>query len=250
MKLRLLKEDYKSNFNGLYKAFVSGTLNNFLSDKSPIDIPNLPPFPIYMAKSDDSIRTQKFYKAFDTISEYYLNLDRAILLDKRFWDSLFITTFREYILTEYPQLKINKNYKKSYDAFKKIVVRDFDWENYVYKTLILVEYLHDYRDKSEHHRYLELVLNNFDLFNYIIKYSLTQNGEFLLNILDIIDEEDLSQKLKKRIPNRPDLGKDERYGRRVIYEFNKNYPVMMFPTMSKEEIKFYFIEFLELYLNH
>lgn len=244
MKLRLLKEDYKNDLDALYKAFLNDEIAPFISDETPLEVPDLPKFPIYMAESDEMSRQKKFNDAFNIISEYYVHLDRDIIMDKRFWDSLFFTEFRDYILKEYPQIK------KSMTAFKNVVIKDFDWENYVYKTLILVEYLHDLREKKDHQKYLDLVLNNFDLFNYIIKYSLTRNGEFLLTILDVIEEEDLSQILKKQIPNRPDLGKDERYGRRVIYEFNKNYPVMMFPNMSKEDIRKHFKEFLDLYLNH
>lgn len=42
--------------------------------------------------------------------------------------------------------------------------------------------------------------------------------------MDIIIETNLGQVLKAKIKNRPDLGKDERYGRRVIFELNKALP--------------------------
>ena len=56
--------------------------------------------------------------------------------------------------------------------------------------------------------------------------------KFLLNILDIIDELDLSKVMKAKIKDRPDLGKDERIGRRVIFEFNKSYP---YPKVVKRK---------------
>ena len=77
-----------------------------------------------------------------------------------------------------------------------------------------------------------------------------RNNKFLLNILlDIIQELDLSKTLKAKIKDRDDLGKDERIGRRVIFELNKSYPVIMSPMMNKEELKDVFLKFLSYYDN-
>ena len=46
---------------------------------------------------------------------------------------------------------------------------------------------------------------------------------------------------------RPDLAADERYGRRVVFEFTKNYPVVMSPTFSYDELREIFKEYLEIY---
>ena len=88
-----------------------------------------------------------------------------------------------------------------------------------------------------------------DLYNYILKAEIFRNGPFLVNILDIIDEYDLSSVLKAKIKDRPDLGKDERYGRRVVYEFNKSYPIVMSPMMSKKELVPFFFEYLSYYYD-
>ncbi len=89
-----------------------------------------------------------------------------------------------------------------------------------------------------------------DLYNYILKAEIFRNGPFLVNILDIIDEYDLSKVLKAKIKDRPDLGKDERYGRRVVFEFNKSYPIVMSPMMSKEELECHsFFEYLSYYYD-
>ena len=53
--------------------------------------------------------------------------------------------------------------------------------------------------------------------------------------------------LKAKIKGRGDLGKDERVGRRVIYEFNKSYPIIMSPMMDKDEFKEVFLEYLSYY---
>ena len=57
----------------------------------------------------------------------------------------------------------------------------------------------------------------------------------IINIMDIIEETGLSKVLKARIKDRPDLGKDERYGRRVIFELNKAYPIVMSPMLDADE---------------
>ena len=93
-----------------------------------------------------------------------------------------------------------------------------------------------------------LILDNLDLYNYIIKYRIFRNDIFLINVLKIIDEhKDLSSILKAKIKNRDDLGNDERYGRRVIFELNKNYPVMMSPMMEYEDFKNEFLVQLKKY---
>ena len=88
-----------------------------------------------------------------------------------------------------------------------------------------------------------------DLYNYILKAEIFRNGPFLVNILDIIDEYDLSSVLKAKIKDRHDLGKDERYGRRVVYEFNKSYPVVLSPMLDKESLKEPFLEYLSYYYD-
>lgn len=63
------------------------------------------------------------------------------------------------------------------------------------------------------------------------------NDKFLINVMDIIDDRGLAKVLKAKIKDRPDLGKDERYGRRVLFEFNKAYPVVMSPMLNKDELE-------------
>jgi hypothetical protein len=75
------------------------------------------------------------------------------------------------------------------------------------------------------------------MYNYIIKYEIFRNDRFLLNVLVIIDELNLSKGMKSKITGRENLGQDERVGRRVLFEFNKSYPVVMSPMMEKEELK-------------
>ena len=71
-------------------------------------------------------------------------------------------------------------------------------------------------------KYYRLIVDNLDVYNYIIKYEIFRNDKFLINILDIINDNDLGNVLKAKIKDRSDLGKDPRYGRMVIFEFNKH----------------------------
>lgn len=67
--------------------------------------------------------------------------------------------------------------------------------------------------------------------------------------MDIIAETNLGPVLKAKIKNRPDLGTDERYGRRVIFELNKVYPIVMSPMLDKEMLKEYFLKYLGYYYD-
>ena len=165
-------------------------------------------------------------------------------LEEIFWHSLLVTKKRDFILTQYPIVKEN------YSQFKNIVIKAFDWENYIYKCVLAAEYIEDIAETEEQkERLYHLVLENLDLFNYIIKYPIFRNAEFVVKILTIIDELNISKLMKAKIPNRPDLGKDVRYGRQIIYELNKNYPVIMAPMMDKEELKKEVLKALGYYYN-
>ena len=83
----------------------------------------------------------------------------------------------------------------------------------------------------------------------MIKYEVFRNDKFIINVLDIINDNDLTKVLKAKIKDRPDLGKDERYGRRVLFEFNKSYPVVMSPMISKDELEVLFMEYLGYYYD-
>lgn len=240
MRINLIKEELVGEHEKLFEALKAREFTDIVSEDF-VEIPDVRPFPIYMHKLTPQKRDEYFKEAFRILQEDYIHLKRDIILDHRFWISLYFFEFREYLIKMYPKSI------KSLGEFKNIVTKKFDWENYIFKSIIAVEYINDFREENQFEHYYDLILNNFDLFNYTIKYSLTRNGHFLLSILDIIDNNNLTEEMKKGIRHRSDLGSDERYGRRVIYEFNKNYPVMMFPEMNLEILEFYFLEFYKLY---
>ncbi|MEI2467754.1 hypothetical protein [Niallia taxi] len=245
MEVKLLKKGYKKN-EQFYYDFINDQLkykDEYFSG-DVVEINEAPDFPIYMGKGSEEEKKQLFYEAFKILSSSYLDTDRDLHFDELFWHSLLVTEKREYLLENYPQ--ITSNIKE----FNNIVLKKFDWESYIYKCILGAQYISDIvSNESERLRYYELLVNNLDVYNYIIKYEIFRNDSFLINILDIIDEMDLSKVMKAKITDRDDLGKDERIGRRVIFEFNKSYPIVMAPMMDKEDLKEVFLGYLALYYD-
>lgn len=243
MEVRLLANGYK-NSETLYQDFLDGKLiekDEYFSNDI-VFVKEAPDFPFYMGKGSEEEKKQGFLKAFKVISQSYLDMDREHLLDETFWHSLLLTQKRDFILNSYPDVQNGKI------LFNNIVLKKFDWENYIYKIILGAQYVVDnIQEDNERNRYYGLIAENLDLYNYIIKYEIFRNDKFLINILSIIDELNLSKVLKAKIKGREDLGDDERVGRRVIFEFNKSYPVIMSPMLEKDELKKLFIEYLSYY---
>ncbi|MEH7086415.1 hypothetical protein V7139_27335 [Neobacillus drentensis] len=245
MEVRLLKKGYKNN-EQFYKDFLDDQIHikeDYFSDEV-VFIDQAPNFPVYLAHRDEEVRKELFLEAFNVLSSSYLHTDRDIHFEEIFWHSLLAVTKREYLLEQYPQIA------ESINHFNNIVLKDFNWENYIYKCVLGAQYINDLvEDYEDRLRYYELLIDNLDMYNYIIKYEIFRNDYFLLNILDIINELNLSKVMKAKIVGRPNLGKDERVGRRVLFEFNKSYPVVMSPMMDKEDLKEYFLTYLNYYYD-
>lgn len=243
MEVKLLCENYK-NRDTLFQEFVNYELWENCISNEEIVIPEIPDFPIYFGKMKKEKKAEGFLELIHIVEKYILFLDRDIYMDERFWHSYLCLYKREFLLDKYPQIGQDR------DAFRNIVLKSFDWENYIYKAVLAAQYVTDHVEtgnEAEKERYYQLILHNMDVFNYIIKYEIFRNSEFLVHVLDIIQETGLSKVLKAKIKNRPDLGKDERYGRRIIFEFNKSYPIVLAPMLGKEHLKKYFLQYLSYY---
>lgn len=245
MEIRLLKKGYQNNAQ-FYQDFLNNQIENkdeYFSDQV-VHIDEAPDFPIYINTKDEEKRQQLFFEAFETIASSYLHTDRDIHFEATFWHTLLSVHKRDYLLEQYPEIAEKQS------NFNNIVLKKFDWENYIYKSILGAQYVNDFtEDKVERQRYYRLIVENLDIFNYLIKYEIFRNEQFVLNILDIIDRYKLGKVMKAKIKDRPDLGKDERVGRRVIFEFNKSYPVVMSPMMEKEELEEVFFEYLGYYYD-
>ncbi|WP_099364687.1 hypothetical protein [Fredinandcohnia onubensis] len=243
MEVRLLEKGYKNN-EQFYKDFLDDTIrykDEYFSGEV-VTLPEAPDFPIYMAKLSEEERKRQFLEAFEIITDSYLQTPRDLHFDELFWHSLLTVHKRGFLLETYPQIG------EGISHFNNIVIKKFDWENYIYKCVIGAQYINDAtQDDHDRKQYYHLLIDNLDLYNYIIKYEIFRNQQFLINVLDIIDELNLSKVMKGKIKGRDDLGKDERVGRRIIFEFNKSYPVIMSPILEKDELKELFIEYLGYY---
>ena len=228
MEIRLLNEK-EIKTEEFYNDFLEGNINSKEEyfDGNVITTEEAPDFPIYIAKGSEDEKKVLFSKAINTISEYYINIDRDIHMNKMFWYSLFCTKKREYLLNEYPQIK------DSINNFHNIVLKKFDWENYVYKCILAAEY----------------IIDNLDFYNYILKYPIFRNREFLIKMLNIIDRRNLSSIFKSKIKDKKDLGDDVRRGRMVLLEMNKSYPVIIAPAMSEDELEDLTLKYLGYYYD-
>ncbi|WP_042355653.1 hypothetical protein [Bacillus rubiinfantis] len=245
MEIRLLKKGYKQN-ELFFKDFLDDKIkaNDEYFSEETVFLKEAPDFPIYMGKGSEEEKKKLFLQAFQVISESYLQTDRDLHFDELFWHSLLTVWKRDYVLEQYPEIK------EGMKPFHNIVLKKFDWENYIYKCVLGAQYVNDITaDQTERERYYQLIIDNLDVYNYIIKYEIFRNDRFLINILDIIDEFDLSKMMKMKITWREDLGADPRVGRMVIFEFNKSYPVILSPMLEKDDLKELFFQYLGYYFD-
>lgn len=241
MEIKLLAKDYDRE--ALYHDFKAGTIDKnstYVSDEV-VEITSAPDFPIYLAHSS----FDQFKEAIEILQADYIHTDRDIHLNSRFWYSLLVLYKRDYIVSNYPKAL------DSISEFNNIVLKKFDWENYIYKCVLAAEYIYDqnYDDYEDEVTFMKMIYNNLDVYNYLIKYPIFRNSKFIINFLTAVEEEGLSSIMKKKIKDRPDLGKDERYGRRVVFELNKNYPIVMAPFLEKDELKEEIKTALALYIK-
>ncbi len=209
MEVRLLEKGYKEN-EQLYQDFLEDKvdINNDYFTNEVVDLKQAPDFPIYMAKGSDDEKRNDFLQAFHTLAASYLDTERDLILSETFWHSLLIQHKRDYIIEHYPEVQ------EGISKFRTIVIKKFDWENYIYKCILGAQYICDnISNEEDRRRYYDLIIENLDVYNYIIKYEVFRNDQFLIHILDIIDELGISKLMKAKIKGREDLGDDERYGR-------------------------------------
>jgi hypothetical protein len=241
MIIKLLSEKYirseEAFLNFKYDKPIDES--NYLDET--VEIEGVKPFPIYMGINKIEDVLVEFLEAFHTFKKWYVSMEQDIYMDQSFWFTLLLTEFRDYIVDKYPR-SIN-NIK----AFHNIVIKKFDWENYIYKTALMTQYIVDNAQPEFHDHYVTLITENLDIFNYCLKYKITRNDKFLIMILNIIDRNKLSKTLKSKVKH---MKKDNRYGRLVIFELNKRYPTYMFHGVEEKELEVEFINILNAYREH
>ncbi len=242
MKIKKLNEK-KIDIKLLYEYFInSNSESEDLFVEEYYDIEEIICFPIYIAKGSEEEKNKEFLEGFNIIKENYLYLGKDITLDKIFWYSLFLNeNYREYIIKKYPlALESEKD-------FNNIVLKKFDWENYVYKMVLGADYVNEEITREEHDRYFEIICNNLDVYNYVLKSELFRNSKFMKNILDVIDKNNISNELKKKIidPENPRL--DKRVGREIISSLSQSYPSLFVHDLEYESFEELFLSFYKTY---
>lgn len=234
MKINLLYDGYR-NDEEIYKDFKNNTIStdkDYFSEEY-ILIDEAPDFPIYIAKGSEEEKKMMFHEAIKTQIDHYISLDRSTHMNGTFWHSLLILDKRDYIIEHYPQVL------ESFKEFKLVVFRKFDWENYIYKCAIAAEYIIDSERNptpESIENKINLVCENLDLYNYILKYNLFRNPDFISKFFTIVEKENISKELKAKLPDKYAQGKDLRYIRVVFEELNNSYPVLNSPALDIEAL--------------
>lgn len=241
MKIDLLNENFKKTTN-LYNIFLNNTCyeNNLFSEDS-VELPFDPiDFPIYFGphyKHNDNL-----YDLVLIMKNNFISLNNNIYMSSRFWYSYFFTVMREYLTHKYPDIL------NSEKAFKNIVIKPFNWESYLYKAILISEYVSDFVSFEEQDDFIYLMIDNGDLFNYVAKSKLFRNGPFFINFLRIIKEDNLSSLLKSKFKNTNNPDKDLRIGRLILQDFSNAYPTILFPLLSIDELRIEFYKSLNKYI--
>jgi hypothetical protein len=239
MKIRLLKDEYiKSEM--FFRDFADSKCCEEKNMTSVyVELNEIQPFPIYHNYKQEIKITQKMIEAFRVFKATYSNLEQDVLMNHTFWISLFACHYRDYLLNEYPSITSKES------NFKQILLKSFDWENYIYKTMLLTQYLIDSAEPNKQEQYVRLFSENLDIFNYCLKYRLFRNDKFMVKFFDILDKNNLSKIMKKKLGGEFWSGRDERYGRRVILEMNKRYPVSMIHLYSEDDMEFEVLKMID-----
>lgn len=242
MKIYLLENDYKNNLE-LYDDFISDGIseNKSYFSKEYIEVENPVEFPIYFNVSSE-IKKIDFYTAVDTIYDNFLDLGPKVFFSEKFWHSYFIFK-RNYLMKIYGD-KINKSYKD----FKNIVLKKFDWENYVYKSMMVALFLKEEKiERSEFYKYVYFINDNLDFFNYIIKTTVFRNEKLINKLLIAVKNLDLSSVINKQIIN--SVKEDDRVGRNIIQRLNFYYPMQIPHLFSQEELETEILNILKDFIS-
>lgn len=231
MQIKLLKPGYKSS-KELYNCFLDGSIKDEFFTENSIELNECPDFPIYMAWSKDKV--SDFKEAVDIISKYYITSSKSHHFDEVFWHSLFITK-SEYILDKYPEIK------EDFNNFRNIVIKNFDWESYVFKSVFLAELLDENVEDGDEIDIVKFAVDNGDLFNYLLKYKIFVNKQFFIRIFSVIKKNNLEKLFKSKMNKKGDF----RVLRGVFGELNNRYPVIMSPLMDKISLEKAILDILE-----
>lgn len=224
-KVNLLKYPIVNEID-FYNSFLLGKLreDGYFTNEF-IDVPDVGEFITYSG-NDRKNRGLILKNLIKVMMNNFIDLPQNIYMSKNFWMSYLVTELRMSLFRNHPQIK-NK-----FQTFKLIVLRDLDWENYIYKAavygVVLKDNLSDIRLLDD---YIDTITENMDFFNYILKYTTLNNDNFIFNMIKFLHKNkniNISAYLKKKVFK----DKDERFGRLVLAEINRTYPSILFPMLD------------------
>lgn len=246
MEIRKLKNLDNKSLLDYFKNTNRDDKDNFFDGEQYL-IKDFQFFDPYIGSLSNDESSQKISYLFSNVSRLIETNDipMSYLEDPMFWKSVFITEYRDELLSIYPKLN------KEETVFNNVIGKRWGWENYIFKAIIVHKFtptaLNYFKTREEFYR---VVSENLDVFNYLIKGPIFRNGDFITKILKIITDKDLSKLSKKKIINRPDLGLDERFGRRAIYEMNKKYPILLVHKFDINQLSDLYIKSINKYLSN
>lgn len=214
--------------------FVNGTLMDFHEcllndyfDTGDFDISYFNP---YAGNTKSPNNDQIWENLLASVEEIMDGVPASLYEDGSFWFSLFLTRFQIDLMRDYPQLKTSS------ESLKNILLKGFNWENYIYKAVVIVKLKHASQSRFGNTDVVDLILDDLDLFNYLIKSPLFRNLGFILNIFELTRRNAFPVRLKSQIKSEKYKQKDKRFGRRIVYELNKVYPVLFVQKFEMEEL--------------
>lgn len=164
------------------------------------------------------------------VSEIMEGIPASLYEDGSFWFSLFLTRFQIELLEDYPQLK------RTSEPLKNILLKQFNWENYIYKVIVIVKLKAVAMRRFGNTDVIIAVLDDLDLFNYLIKSPLFRNLDFIVSVFELNRQNAFPVRLKSQIKSEKYKQKDKRFGRRIVYELNKVYPVLFVQKFELQEL--------------
>jgi hypothetical protein len=200
-------------------------------------------FDPYVGSLTTDTYVQKMMRLFKNVSNVIdsYSIPSNYYEDGTFWKSTFLTLYREELNNNYPAIIRDET------TFNNVIGKKWGWENYIFKAILVKKYLPYAENFFTKEEFYETVAENIDVFNYLVKGPIFRNDKFIVKILKIIKDEDLVSLSKRKIQNRPDLGSDERIGRRAIYEMNKIYPIIMVHNLEIDQLKEIYIKSIRKY---
>lgn len=233
MQIRKVDKRY-FNSKELRDHFVNGTIMDFQDcllndyyDTNDFDIAYFNP---YAGNSKSPDNDEIWENLLSSVEEIMEGIPASLYEDGSFWFSLFLTRFQIELMSDYPQLN------KTSEPLKNILLKDFNWENYIYKAIVIIKLKHAAQLRFGNTQIVDSILDDLDLFNYLIKSPLFRNLDFILNIFELNRLNTFPVRLKSQIKSEKYKHKDKRFGRRIVYELNKVYPVLFVQKFEMDEL--------------